>query len=276
MEVNRTDYIKAGIFIFFVIILFFIGYNWISSQQRQKHLYTYYIKVPRATLVSVGTKVLVRGVPNGNVIDVKIYKDGVLLKIGLKDIRLKENAYAQVITPSALGTRMIDLEIGNGDFLAINDTIIGYDSPTFDQILTIVVKLSDKVDSILTNTNNVIKTTNYKIYEISDEIKKSLNEVQILTLSLRNILAHQNTNLDSISNNINFTLKSTQKTISYIDSLLSTLKMEIDSLKYRGTIGKLTKDDSLYIELKKTILMFQEILTDIKKNPSKYINVKVF
>ena len=276
MEVNKSDYIKVGIFIFFVLISFFIGYNWISSQKRQKHLYTYYVKMPRATLVSNGTKVLVRGVPNGNVIDVKIYKDIVLLKIGLKDIKLKENAYAQVITPSALGTRMIDLEVGNGNFLNINDTIIGYDSPTFDQILTIFIKLSDKIDSILTNTNSTIKITNYKIYEISNEIKKSLNEFQNLTTSLKNILAHQNSNLDSISNNINFTLKSTQRTIGYIDSLLSSLKIEIDSLKYRGTIGKLAKDDSLYFELKKTILMFQEILNDIKKNPSKYINVKVF
>ncbi len=276
MEVNRSDYIKAGIFIFFILILFFFGYNWISSQKRQKHLYTYYIKMPRATLVSNGTKVLVRGVPNGNVIDVKIYKDGILLKIGLKDIKLKENAYAQVITPSALGTRMIDLEVGNGNFLNIDDTIIGYDSPTFDQILTIFIKLSDKIDSILTNTNNTIKITNYKIYEISDEIKKSLNDIQNLTLSLKNILAHQNSNLDSITDNINFTLKSTQKTIGYIDSLLNSLRMEVDSLKHRGTIGKLTKDDSLYIELKKTVLMFQEILDDIKKNPSKYINVKVF
>lgn len=276
MEVNRSDYIKVGIFISFVLILSFIGYNWISSQKRQKHLYTYYIKMPRATLVSNGTKVLVRGVTNGNVIDVKIYKDGVILKIGLKDIKLKENAYAQVITPSTLGTRMIDLEVGDGNFLSINDTIIGYDSPTFDQILTIVIRLSDKIDSILTNTNNTIKTTNYKIFEISNEIKKSLNEIQILTLSLRNILEHQNSNLDSISNNINFTLKSTQRTIGYIDSLINSLKTEIDSLKYRGTIGKLTKDDSLYFELKKTVIMFQEILDDIKKNPSKYINVKVF
>jgi len=276
MEVNKSDYIKAGIFIFFVLILFFIGYNWISSQKRQKHLYTYYIKMPRATLISNGTKVLVRGVPNGNVIDVKIHKDGVLLKIGLNDIKLKENAYAQVITPSALGTRMIDLEIGNGNFLNINDTIIGYDSPTFDQILTILINFSDKIDSILTNTNSTIKMTNYKINEISDEIKKSLNEVQSLTLSLKNILAIQSSNLDSISNNINFTLKSAQKTIGYVDSLLSLLKLEVDSLKYRGTIGKLTKNDSLYFELKRTILMFQEILNDIKKNPSKYINIKVF
>ncbi|MEO0151254.1 MAG: MlaD family protein [candidate division WOR-3 bacterium] len=276
MEVNKIDYIKVGLFVIICFILFFIGYNWISSEKRKKHLYTYYIKLPRATLISPGTKVLVRGVPNGDVIKVELTENGVIAKIGLKDFKLKNNAYAQIISPSALGTRVIDIEPGNGDFLKLNDTIIGYDSPTFDQILILVINLSQKIDSILSNTNNLVKNANYQVENISDKLNSSLNNINSLISELKIVLNHQNQNLDSISTNINTLLNSGQSTIKSLDSLIYKLSLEIDSLKYRGTIGKLTKDDSLYLEIKNSIIKLQALIDDIKKNPSRYINVKIF
>ncbi|MEO0203299.1 MAG: MlaD family protein, partial [candidate division WOR-3 bacterium] len=250
--------------------------NWISSQKRQKNIYTYYIKLQRATLISSGTRVLVRGIPDGNVIDVKLTSEGVIAKIGLKEFRLRNDAYARIISPSALGTRLIDIEPGKGDFLKLNDTILGYDSPTFDQAFSIALDLYSKIDSILNNTNTLIKNANYQVENISKELNSSLNNLNKFVFELRNILNYQSQNLDNISNNVNSLLSSSQVTIKSLDNLISKINSEIDSLRYRGTIGKLTKDDSLYLEIKKSIVKLQELVDDLKKNPSKYINVKLF
>ncbi len=276
MEISRLDYIRAGLFVLIFIILFFLGYNWISSKKRQNLTYTYYIQLERATLISKGTQVLIKGVPDGSVIDVHLSNDKVIVKVGLRSYQLREGAYAQVITPSALGTRMIDIELGNGKILSQNDTIIGYDSPTFDQILTIVMNLSKMIDSILYNTNKLAKNANYQIESISKSFDNSLKNINELTFETREILRKQSSNFDSMSTNVNLILKEGKATIKSLDSLINQIKVEVDSLKHRGTIGKLTKDDSLYLELRKSIIKLQELVDDVKKNPSRYINVKIF
>ncbi len=269
MEISKLDYIKVGLFILVFATLFFLGYNWISSKKRQNLIYTYYIKLERATLISKGTQVLIKGVPDGSVMDVDLNENEVIVKVGLKSYQLREGAYAQVITPSALGTRMIDIEPGTGKILSQNDTIIGYDSPTFDQVLAIVMNFSKIIDSILYNTNELVKNTNYQIENVSKSFDKIVFEI-------KEILKKQNSNFDSISSSVNLMLKEGQATIRSLDSLINQIKVEIDSLKYRGTIGKLTKDDSLYLEIKKSIIKLQELVEDVKRNPSRYINVKIF
>ncbi|MCS7244638.1 MAG: MlaD family protein [candidate division WOR-3 bacterium] len=276
MEVNRLDYIKVGIFVLVMLVAFFIGYNWISTQKRQKHNYTYYIKLPRATLISPGTRVLVKGVPIGSVISVEIKENFVIVKFGLKDYRLRKNAYAQIISPSALGNRLIDIEPGNGEFLNMNDTIVGYDSPSFDEVMNIVLKLYDKVDTILSNVNNLVKSTNSEIIIISSELKTSLNNLNSLVYKVKYLVDNQNENLDSTWHNVNSLISAGRLTLNSIDSLIDKIKIEVDSIRYRGTVGKLTQSDSLYLELKSSIKKVQELIEDIKKNPSRYINVRIF
>lgn len=276
MEVSKTDYIKAGIFVLIVLIAFFIGYNWISTQKRQKHNYIYYVKLPRATLISPGTRVLVKGVPIGSVINVEIKEDFVLVKFGLKDYRLRKDAYAQIISPSALGNRLIDIEPGKGEFLNMNDTIVGYDSPSFGEVMNIVFKLYGRVDTILLNVNSLINSTNSQVLVMSSELKSTLNELNSLIYKVRYLVDNQNDNLDSTWHSVNSLISSGKLTLNSIDSLINEIKIEVDSIKYRGTIGKLTQNDSLYLELKSSLKKVQELIEDIKKNPSRYINVKIF
>jgi len=43
-----------------------------------------------------------------------------------------------------------------------------------------------------------------------------------------------------------------------------------------GTIGKLTTDSLLYHNLNRSSLALDSLLRDLKANPSRYINVRVF
>ncbi len=44
----------------------------------------------------------------------------------------------------------------------------------------------------------------------------------------------------------------------------------------QGTLGQLVKDTSLYNQLVGTNIELQALIRDLKANPKKYINVKVF
>ncbi len=294
MERSYKDYVKIGLFIVLLSVLGIGGYLWISSQKRVKGTNYYYVRMPRATLVSTGTKVLMLGIPVGNVEHVDFHDDGVLLKIVLRDVKLREGSVAQVITPSALGTRMIDISPGKGEYLKDGDTILGKDSPTFDEMLFLakdmelkVNQLIFKVDTILTNANKLLVLGNMQVENLSRTIEHTLANVNALIDTLESISSLQSSNLSETFEEIKVSIERLNNLLSRIDmhvdsiSLLSKelileVRNEIDSLKYRGSLGKLLEDEELYKELLRTAKGLRELVEDLKRNPSKYINVKIF
>jgi phospholipid/cholesterol/gamma-HCH transport system substrate-binding protein len=57
--------------------------------------------------------------------------------------------------------------------------------------------------------------------------------------------------------------------VEELDSLIMLLKGD-------GAIGKLLTSDELYEEVRQTNLALKDLLEDIKENPKRYINIKVF
>jgi phospholipid/cholesterol/gamma-HCH transport system substrate-binding protein len=55
---------------------------------------------------------------------------------------------------------------------------------------------------------------------------------------------------------------------------LATLVQRVDSGE--GTLGKLTRDDELYRNLNAAVTSLNQLTTDMRQNPRKYINVSVF
>ena len=294
MEKSFQDYVKVGLFVLVSIILLVGGYLWISSEKRIKSTSTYFIKLPRATLISRGTKVLVLGVQKGKVEDVVIFQDGVLLKVGIKDYKLPEGSYANIITPNALGNRMIDIIPGIGEPLPIGDTIPGRDSPSFDEILYSVQEIAGKadkllasVDTVLINLNLVLNGTRTEIEKLRFSLDRSLRKLDILLDTATTLLAMEGARMDTVMGNVNQLVETSTQSVDSVTKelialtvrgreILNKLLVEVDSLKYRGTLGKLMSDEELYMELENTVKELQELIEDIKKNPAKYINVEIF
>ena len=55
---------------------------------------------------------------------------------------------------------------------------------------------------------------------------------------------------------------------------LATLMQRVDSGE--GTLGRLTRDDELYQNMNAAVTSLNQLTTDIRQNPRKYINVSVF
>jgi phospholipid/cholesterol/gamma-HCH transport system substrate-binding protein len=61
--------------------------------------------------------------------------------------------------------------------------------------------------------------------------------------------------------------------VTRLDSLIVELS---DQLHGDGSVGKLLKSDELYNEILQTNQSLRALLDDIKANPKKYVNIKVF
>jgi len=62
-----------------------------------------------------------------------------------------------------------------------------------------------------------------------------------------------------------------------LDSLRATLQTVSSKVdRGDGSLGKLVNDPKLYEEAKQTVAELKALIADIKANPKKYVNVKVF
>ena len=79
------------------------------------------------------------------------------------------------------------------------------------------------------------------------------------------------------SNLAEITTELNDSTINNVNSVVSNLKTVTDKMNGTdSTIGLLLNDDKVYNHVDQTILSLDSLFVDIKANPKRYINVKVF
>ncbi|MDE6467760.1 MAG: MCE family protein, partial [Muribaculaceae bacterium] len=89
-------------------------------------------------------------------------------------------------------------------------------------------------------------------------------------------------NVDSITSDLAGV--SHQLNEAHVDSIMNSLQTTVANLELltaqlndpNSSIGKLTNDPALYDNINATVVSLDSLFTDIKKNPKRYINIKVF
>jgi len=166
-----------------------------------------------------------------------------------------------------------------------------------------ILPIKDKAEELMTAIDTFIINLNYifdeetasdlkksigQLGDASNEINSMLQEdgklnkmvsdIQSITANIRNHndeLALALGNFASISDSIakselKSVINNTNETLKYSHSILK----KIDSGE--GTIGMLVNNDSLYKSLESTSSALDILLRDLQENPKKYINVSVF
>lgn len=229
------------------------------------------------------------------------------------NIDLPKNTIAKIVSTDLLGSKAIEFVFTKSDELLDNgDTLKSETQESIKdevnkQVLPLKVKAEEMMASIDTvmvvisaifndktreNINSSIKSISSTINNLSaatstlndilskneSNLDKTFTSIEDFTLSLskskgsiERILA----NFDNITDSISQTdLKQTLNNINNItiqaDSLLSNINAGI------GTIGQLTVNDSLYINLENTSKNLDLLLEDIRLNPKRYVHFSVF
>ncbi|MFA3782877.1 MlaD family protein [Melioribacteraceae bacterium 4301-Me] len=231
-----------------------------------------------------------------------------LLKKYSQQITVK--SYATIETSGLLGDKLINISLGNPTEKALNegDYLPVKESFSLD-------KLSDKIEPLIENidkfTSNIASITDSLRNEKEGFVKLMLGKET--TKSLEKILTNLNSFTTSI-NNKNGTvgkLINNDELYSNLSDLTTDLKSLTETINSgKGTVGKLVKNDSLYANLnnlsfrlnkaseslqndstfiggmiknkegyKKLLSLIDELnklITDIKENPKKYVNLSIF
>ena len=213
-----------------------------------------------------------------------------------KNLRLPKGSKA-VVTADLLGTASINLILGNSadGFYAVGDTVMsatdaGMLASVSENLMPAVSSIFPKIDTLITSLNRVAANPSLtKSIDRFDEITLELNSS---IKSLRGVLAAMGpvasdvksitANVDSITNDLAGV--SRQLNQAHVDSIMNSLQTTVANLEVlsaqlndpNSSIGKLTNDPALYDNINATVVSLDSLFTDIKKNPKRYINIKVF
>lgn len=194
---------------------------------------------------------------------------------------------------SMLGSATILLETNpyTKEYYSTSDTIQGIRKKGMldaaDNIVPKFEALLPKIDSILTGlqtlTNSpALSQSLTDVNQITGDLAKSTKQLNQMMQGLNKDLPVISSNLNKmsgdlsgVSNKINqmdiaATFQSIDSTIKNLESLSNRINSKDNS------IGLLLNDRHLYDSINNTIGNASSLLKDIKENPSRYINVKVF
>lgn len=294
---NREFVIGLSVIVAVVILIFGIDFLKGINLFRPAHYYlAYYDNVDELT---VSSPVLINGYKVGQVREVnfnytKPGKVEVVMALD-KNLKLPEGTRADIGTTLLSGAR-IELTMGKGTELLPSGSELptgvkeGLMSSVQDGLMPAITGILPKVDSLLYNlnvlvadpaltasigrldgiTDNLLATTQGLNNTMNNQVPRLANNTVKITQSLDTIVG----NLGQLS----YQLKSLpiDATVDNVNQLTANLSQFSKQLNDKNsTLGLLTSDPELYNKLNRVSADIDSLIIDIKKNPKRYISIKL-
>lgn len=211
-----------------------------------------------------------------------------------KELRLPLDTKALIAT-DMLGTSTIELIMGHSnEFHKPGDALIGENKPGL--MGNVTNDLLPKIDSLLTSINNIIgnpaltsaitrlDSTMGNLEKSSAQLTAVMNRMPAIASGASDVL----TSVKGISDNLStassdLTAFTAQLKNAPIDSTLNNVYSATASLDRllkelnspNSTLGLLLHDTDLYNNLNNASASLDSLLRDVKKNPKRYISIKL-
>ncbi len=314
MKISRE--FKVGFVFIAAIAIFVWGFNLLKGTNilsNKRFLYAVYDRVDG---LEKDNKVLVNGLNIGKVNRLSFIPETSKIIVELyiqNEVDIPDNSVAIIYGADLLGTKAIEVKFGNSKTYTQNyDTLTSeLEQSLMAQVNEQVEPLKRKalalitsIDSTMTDIQSVFdESTRSDLVNTIESIKKTLSNTESATSKIDNLLTDEQpriknimTNLESITTNLDQNSDNINKIITNFaalsDSLASaeipqTIRNAEAALKSlnaitqkinsgEGTLGQLMTNDSLYIQLEKSMSSLNLLLEDIRLNPKKYVKFSVF
>jgi phospholipid/cholesterol/gamma-HCH transport system substrate-binding protein len=292
---KTRDEVLVGLVVTAAIVVTVLGSLWLARGGLSKG-YPLYAKFPWGAGLKQGQPVLLVGVNVGYVDQVDLHQDGTLvttLRIQ-KNYKVPVTSKATVVPNGIFGDMAIAVTPSRPDPRSFKpgDTLpVGPSTPG-------IAELTSKADSITRSVNamtsalehemvagggirdlrNTISATNRLVNEFAAVASEQSRQLTATMTSLRRATSAIDpakvdstiTNFRAASANLATMSTDLKQTTSKLDAIIA----KVDS--GNGSAAKLLNDPGVYNDVRQLLQRMDSLVADIKKNPKRYINVKVF
>ncbi len=295
-----TKEFTIGLCVIVALLILFLGIDYLKGINFMKPSNLYYVEYTNVAGLEITAPVTIDGYKVGQVREIEFdYQNPGPVKVVLSlDSKLKvpEDSYASIVS-GLLNGASIDLHLGKSKkMIEVGGTIkseiapdmmsaisndlmpkIGNILPQIDSLLAAVNRLVS--DPALTNTVRNLDGISTNLLNATDGLKGTLKSDVPAILGSTRSFTH---NLDTISTDL--TLLSAQlrslpiaATVENVNELTANL-MEFSKRlnSEKSTLGKLNSDPELYNRINRVAADVDSLLVDLKRNPKRYISIKLF
>ena len=297
---NKSKLFWIGLFVSSGMVLFLSAILYLTDDSIDTE-YRFSVIFENGMGVQTGSDVKMIGQQIGQVSNVRILdgRNGVVVELSINDklgIFIPNNSTFQVKT-SIFGETHVQINPGEGtNYIETGELLTG-EIPTEVYDIDPVVKdlsafsrqlsstLTDKevkaLQSIINNADSLLYETKNSL-KISSEINKIVNNLEVFSSELKSLSLNLGEEFDpklaKIDNIINELNKFSSKLgpasegLKSFEQSMATLQLLINDLNDgKGSLGKLLKDESLYDNLNEVVDNTNELILDVKDNPTKYV-----
>ncbi|MCX7785964.1 MAG: MlaD family protein [candidate division WOR-3 bacterium] len=245
---TRSKPIVVIIFVLIIIALIVFSYLYLSGYYHHLSGYQSEVYFDQISGLKIGSPVYVRGMEKGKVTQIELIENGKKVKVVFtldKKILLTEDTKFAIRSLSYFGTdRILMVTPGSGPLANKNTKFYGT-----NEVL--------ELEEFFLKFNNLV--TKLESIPITEQIRSIKTEITSA--------------MQSLSQKFPAPIAELSQQLSILNSKLDSLRMIMQT---DGTIKKLITSDELYLELRQTNQKLKELIEDIKTNPQKYLQIKMF
>ncbi len=297
MSTSNIEF-RVGLVVLIGIILLVGSLYWLQGYQLEKNAQLIRVFFGDVGTLSAGDKVTVSGVHRGKVKALQLGDGGVIVDILLSsDVVLKKDARIVIKNLGLMGERFIAISPGvDPEPLDITKKINGFYDTGMHEVLGLMGEMMTDLRNLVVSFRRTVGSDT-----TLDKFNRTVNNLDRVSSSLADYMQRNQDKLDHTVDNFLEASRSLNQTLvsnaSRVDSSLARfdrvssnmerLTWQLDSLALSarafadkienedGTLQLLLEDRRLYDDLRRTADNIDDLVSDIRENPSDYINLKI-
>lgn len=301
-----TKEVLIGISVTVAIVILVFGIHYLKGINVLKAANYYYATFSDVEGMDTSAPVMLNGYKVGEVREI-IYDyehpGNIKVEVSLdKALRVPQGSKA-ILTTDLLGTASIVLSLGEGPaMLNIGDDLIpeikpGLVSTLSSEVLPNIGAIFTKIDTLLTSINAIasdpaLRESAHRLDAITADLQTTTKNIAAITAQLNPTVAKLNpilADVKDITGNVGVITEDVQHLTGNmrnlpLDSLMQNLQTTTENLRAlsaqlndpNSSLGLLMKDPALYNNINNAVASLDSIFVDLKKNPKRYISIKMF
>ena len=293
--------VKIALTVLAGLALLYWGINYLKGINLLTPTNYYFTELENVDGLLEAAPVTVNGFQVGQVREIKYdyEKNKITVQLAMEpDLKVPEGSTINMVSGLLGGSSMV-LKLGDGPAMKSGSFIPTTELPGLmdhvtENVMPAVNDILPKVDSIMGNVNGLVgdpalAAAIMRLDGITRQLQASALQITQLTTGLNRSVPGVMNNVNGITGNLsgatgNISDFSASLKQMPLDSTIHALNVTLANLQAlseqlndkNSSLGKIMNDRELYDNANHAIASLDSLLMDIKANPKRYINVKVF